>query len=97
LNAEQFCRLAIEKVQAGQALYGTGDRSYDLFLVEWATIDVVCDATATEHQRVVYSRCAGDFIGELVHRRRLCRALRTPAEAFNKHLCSPTSNVATTP
>ncbi|MDP9840980.1 Crp/Fnr family transcriptional regulator [Streptosporangium lutulentum] len=69
LSAEQFRRLAAygdrEEVQAGQVLYGTGDRSYDLFLVESAAIDVVCDATATEPERVVYSRCAGDFTGEL--------------------------------
>ena len=69
LSPEQFRRLAAygdrEQVQRGQVLYGTGDRHYDLFLVESAAIDVICDATTTEPERVVYTRWAGDFTGEL--------------------------------
>ncbi|MET1005539.1 MAG: cyclic nucleotide-binding domain-containing protein, partial [Propionibacteriaceae bacterium] len=69
LSPEQFRRLAAygdrEQVQRGQVLYGTGDRHYDLFLVESAAIDVICDATTTEPERVVYTRWSGDFTGEL--------------------------------
>lgn len=69
LSAEQCRRLASyggrEEVRAGQVLYRTGDRSYDLFLLESATVDIVRDATVTEPELVVYTRQAGDFTGEL--------------------------------
>ncbi|WP_419707010.1 FAD-dependent oxidoreductase [Promicromonospora sp. NFX87] len=69
LSPEQFRRLAAygerEQVAAGDVLYATGDRRYDLFLIESAIVDVVRDATGTEPEHVVYSRCHGDFTGEL--------------------------------
>ena len=69
LSAEQLGRLATygepEHVRAGQVLYRTGDRSYDLFLIVSATVDIVRDATVVEPERVVYTRRAGDFTGEL--------------------------------
>lgn len=69
LSPEQFQRLAAygerEHVAAGDVLYATGDRRYDLFLIESAIVDVVRDATATEPEHVVYSRRPGDFTGEL--------------------------------
>lgn len=52
LSPEQFHRLASygerEEVVAGDVLYATGDRRYDLFLIESAVVDVVRDATATK-------------------------------------------------
>jgi thioredoxin reductase (NADPH) len=69
LSADQFRRLAEyghrEQVHAGQVLYAPGDRAYDLYLMESATVDVVCDATTAEPERVVYTRGPGDFTGEL--------------------------------
>lgn len=69
LNPEQFRRLASygerEDVAQGDVLYATGDRRYDLFLIESAVVDVVRDATATDSEYVVYSRHPGDFTGEL--------------------------------
>ena len=69
LSPEQFRRLATyghrEHVTEGDVLYATGDRRYDLFLIESALIDIIRDATATEPERVVYSRHPGDFTGEL--------------------------------
>ena len=69
LSDEQCRRLAAyggrEEVEAGQVLYRTGDHSYDLFLLESASVDIVRDATVTEPELVVYTRRAGDFTGEL--------------------------------
>ncbi|MFD7307793.1 FAD-dependent oxidoreductase [Promicromonospora sp. NPDC059942] len=69
LSREQFGRLASygqrERVAAGDVLYATGDRRYDLFLIESAVVDVVRDATATAPEHVVYTRHPGDFTGEL--------------------------------
>ena len=69
LTAEQFQRLASygerRTVQAGQVLYATGDSSYDLFLIESAAVDVVREASVSEREHVVYTRSAGDFMGEL--------------------------------
>ena len=52
-------------MHAGQVLYATGDSSYDLFLIESAAVDVVREASITEPEHVVYTRTAGDFMGEL--------------------------------
>ena len=52
-------------MHAGQVLYATGDSSYDLFLIESAAVDVVREASITEREHVVYTRTAGDFMGEL--------------------------------
>src|SRR6187431_1162518 len=64
LNADQFRRLADyghrEQVHARQVLYAPGDRTYDLYLMESATVDVVCDATTAEPERIVYTRGPGD-------------------------------------
>ncbi|MBL0888221.1 FAD-dependent oxidoreductase [Myceligenerans sp. I2] len=69
MDAGQFRRLAAygerERVASGDVLYATGDRRYDLFLIESAVVDLVRDATATEPERIVYSRHPGDFTGEL--------------------------------
>ena len=69
LNADQFRRLADyghrEQVHARQVLYAPGDRTYDLYLMESATVDVVCDATTAEPEHIVYTRGPGDFTGEL--------------------------------
>jgi thioredoxin reductase (NADPH) len=69
LTEEQFHRLVDygerEQVEVGDVLYTTGDKHYDLFLVESAAIDVVRDATTTEPEHVVYTRDTGEFTGEL--------------------------------
>ena len=52
-------------MHAGQVLYATGDSSYDLFLIESAAVDVVREESITEREHVVYTRTAGDFMGEL--------------------------------
>lgn len=69
LTPEQFRRLTTygeqEAVEAGQVLYRTGDRHYDLFLVESATVDVIRDANLADQEHVIYTRGAGDFTGEL--------------------------------
>ncbi|NQX37153.1 cyclic nucleotide-binding domain-containing thioredoxin-disulfide reductase [Herbiconiux sp. VKM Ac-2851] len=69
LTPDQFGRLAVygvrEHVSPGQVLSRSGDHRYDLFLVESCSIDVVCDATGTDTERVISTRSAGDFTGEL--------------------------------
>ncbi|MBZ5740320.1 FAD-dependent oxidoreductase [Nocardioides mangrovi] len=69
LSEEQFERLSRygerQLVEEGKVLYKSGDRRYDLFLVETALIDVVRDATAVEPEHVVYTRRTGEFTGEL--------------------------------
>nr|WP_300046596.1 cyclic nucleotide-binding domain-containing thioredoxin-disulfide reductase [uncultured Nocardioides sp.] len=69
LTSEQFQRLSSygerRTVQAGQVLYATGDSTYDLFLIESAAVDVVREASVSEPEHVVYTRSAGDFMGEL--------------------------------
>ncbi len=69
LTEEQFERLASygqrRNVPAGEVLYATGDSTYDLYLVESAAVDVVREASVTEPEHVVYTRSAGDFMGEL--------------------------------
>ncbi len=69
LTPEQFQRLARygerRTVVAGEVLYATGDTSYDLFLIESAAVDVVREASTIEPEHVVYTRTAGDFMGEL--------------------------------
>jgi thioredoxin reductase/CRP-like cAMP-binding protein len=69
LTANQFRRLASygarEHVEPGQVLYRTGDRHYDLFLVESTAVDIIRDATGAESEHIVYTRRAGDFTGEL--------------------------------
>lgn len=69
LSPEQFRRLSAygvrEEVAPGDVLYATGDRRYDLYLVESAVVDLVRNATATDPDRVVYTRYPGDFTGEL--------------------------------
>jgi thioredoxin reductase (NADPH) len=69
LTPQQFQRLASygerRTVAAGQVLYATGDSSYDLFLIESAAVDVVREASTTAPEHVVYTRSAGDFMGEL--------------------------------
>src|SRR3954463_1739543 len=69
LDEGQFRRLAAygvaHEVDAGDALYATGDPSYDLILLETASVDVVRDATASEAEHVVTRRGPGDFLGEL--------------------------------
>lgn len=69
LDDEQFRRLAayghVERAEAGQELYATGDDSYDLFLLRSATVDIVREATAIEPEHRIYQGRPGDFLGEL--------------------------------
>jgi thioredoxin reductase (NADPH) len=69
LDPDQFRRLAaygvVHEVGAGDQLYATGDASYDLILLEDASVDVVRDATSSEPEHVVTRRGPGDFLGEL--------------------------------
>jgi thioredoxin reductase (NADPH) len=69
LDEDQFRRLAaygvVHEVGAGDQLYATGDTSYDLILLEDASVDIVRDATSTEPEHVVVRRGPGDFLGEL--------------------------------
>ncbi|MFQ6393977.1 FAD-dependent oxidoreductase [Nocardia sp. KC 131] len=69
LTPEQFGRLAAygvrEYVRPGQILSRSGDHRYDLFLIESGAIEVVCDATGSDAERVISARGAGDFTGEL--------------------------------
>lgn len=68
LTLDQFDRLAAygarEHVRPGQILSRSGDRHYDLFLVETGAVEVVCDSD-TNFERVISARSAGDFTGEL--------------------------------
>ena len=69
LSPDQFTRLsaygAPERVHMGQVLSRSGDRHYDLFLVLSGSVDVVCDATGPDAERIISTRGAGDFTGEL--------------------------------
>ncbi|MGW9630096.1 FAD-dependent oxidoreductase [Agromyces sp. NPDC055520] len=69
LDPDQLARLAEygyrEQVRPGQVLSRTGDRRYDLFLVESGSIDVICDANSVRPERTISTRGAGDFTGEL--------------------------------
>ncbi|GAA4714668.1 FAD-dependent oxidoreductase [Nocardioides conyzicola] len=69
LDEGQFRRLATygvpQEVAVGDELYATGDASYDLILLETASVDIVRDATASEAEHVVTRRSPGDFLGEL--------------------------------
>ncbi|WP_238006223.1 FAD-dependent oxidoreductase [Dactylosporangium sp. AC04546] len=69
LDEEQFRRLAaygeVARAEAGQALYATGDSSYDCFLLATATVDIIREATAIEPARRIYRGLPGDFLGEL--------------------------------
>jgi thioredoxin reductase (NADPH) len=69
LTDEQFHRLAQygmeEWADVDRRLYSSGDRSYDLFLLRTAAVEVVREATTTEPEHLVYRRGPGDFLGEL--------------------------------
>ncbi|MCW2772196.1 MAG: cyclic nucleotide-binding protein [Nocardioides sp.] len=69
LDEEQFRRLAaygvVHEVAEGDEPYATGDASYDLILLEDASVDIVRDATSSEPEHVVIQRGPGDFLGEL--------------------------------
>ena len=69
LDEGQFGRLAAygvaHEVGVGDTLYATGDPSYDLILLETASVDIVRDATVSEPEHVVTRRGPGDFLGEL--------------------------------
>ncbi|GAB3512454.1 FAD-dependent oxidoreductase [Phytohabitans suffuscus] len=69
LDDEQFRRLGgygeVEQAEVGRDLYATGDDSYDFFLLQSATVDIVREATAIERERLIYRGGPGDFLGEL--------------------------------
>ncbi|GAA4704004.1 FAD-dependent oxidoreductase [Phytohabitans rumicis] len=69
LDDEQFRRLAeygeVEHAEVGRDLFTSGDDSYDFFLLQSATVDIVRDATAIEPERLIYHGGPGDFLGEL--------------------------------
>ncbi|GGK89217.1 thioredoxin reductase [Sphaerisporangium melleum] len=69
LDEEQFRRLAgygeAEYAEAGRDLFTSGDDSYDFFLLQTATVNIVRDATAIEPERLIYQGGPGDFLGEL--------------------------------
>jgi thioredoxin reductase (NADPH) len=69
LDDEQFRRLAeygeVEHAEVGRDVFASGDDSYDFFLLQSATVDIVREATAIEPERLIYHAGPGDFVGEL--------------------------------
>ncbi|WP_433222107.1 FAD-dependent oxidoreductase [Dactylosporangium sp. CS-047395] len=69
LDEEQFRRLAAygepEHAEAGRALFTSGERAYDCFLLRIAAVDIVRDATAIEPERLLFRAGPGDVLGEL--------------------------------
>ncbi|MET8784180.1 FAD-dependent oxidoreductase [Streptomyces sp. NPDC004589] len=69
LDDEQFRRLAeygaVEHAEVGRDLYTSGEDTYDFFLLQSASVDIVRAATVIEPERLIYRGGAGDFLGEL--------------------------------
>ena len=54
-----------EPVDAGTVLFRSGDASYDFFLLEDVSADVVREATPDSLEALVGHRGPGEFLGEL--------------------------------
>jgi thioredoxin reductase (NADPH) len=69
LTDGQFARLSSfgtpETVEAGQVLYGPGDPTYDLIVIEDATVEIVQPATRDAPEESLVQFGPGAFLGEL--------------------------------
>jgi len=69
LTEAQFARLtsfgAPETVEAGEVLYGPGDPTYDLIVMEDATVEIVQPATRDAPEESLVRFGPGAFLGEL--------------------------------
>ena len=69
LTEAQFTRLTSfgtpETVEAGEVLYGPGDPTYDLIVVEGATVEIVQPATRDAPEESLVRFGPGAFLGEL--------------------------------
>ena len=69
LTEAQFARLTSfgtpETVEAGEVLYGPGDPTYDLIVVEGATVEIVQPATRDAPEESLVRFGPGAFLGEL--------------------------------
>ena len=69
LTKAQFARLSSfgtpETVEAGEVLYGPGDPTYDLIVIEDATVEIVQPATRDAAEESLVRFGPGAFLGEL--------------------------------
>ncbi|MGA1836658.1 FAD-dependent oxidoreductase [Herbiconiux sp. 11R-BC] len=69
LDAAQFARLKSygtpAEVLAGEIVFHTGDRAYDLVLVESGLVEIVREATRDAPEEVITRHGPGRFLGEL--------------------------------
>jgi thioredoxin reductase (NADPH) len=69
LTKAQFARLSSfgtpETVEAGEVLYGPGDPTYDLIVIEDATVEIVQPATRDAPEESLVRFGPGAFLGEL--------------------------------
>ena len=69
LTEAQFARLTSfgtpETVEAGEVLYGPGDPTYDLIVIEGATVEIVQPATRDAPEESLVRFGPGAFLGEL--------------------------------
>jgi thioredoxin reductase (NADPH) len=69
LSDEQWARLqaygSAQEVESGAPLFGVGEATYDLILVDSGEVEVVRAATAREGEAVVARFGTGQFVGEL--------------------------------
>jgi len=69
LTKAQFARLSSfgtpETVEAGEVLYGPGDPTYDLIVIEDATVEIVQPATRDAPEESLVQFGPGAFLGEL--------------------------------
>ncbi|MET0449053.1 MAG: FAD-dependent oxidoreductase [Aeromicrobium sp.] len=56
---------AAEDVEVGDLVYRAGDKTYDLFLMDTATVDIISEASFDSPEQVVLTRGPGGFLGEL--------------------------------
>jgi thioredoxin reductase (NADPH) len=69
LSAEQLARIGRygepQHVEAGEVLYGPGDKSYDLIVLDDASVEIVQPATQDEPEESIVTHESGAFLGEL--------------------------------
>ena len=69
LSAAQLARLRSygtpQAVEAGEVLYGPGDATYDLIVIEDATVEIVQPATRDAPEESLVRFGPGSFLGEL--------------------------------
>ena len=69
LSGEQWARLracgSAQEVESGALLWGAGEATYDLILVDSGEVEVVRAATARAAEAVVARFGTGQFVGEL--------------------------------